>query len=395
VNFQHSVAKNRFNLLRFDFRRQRHLAIRIDVSPLELAPPERKFGGTCFFGAPLSDYIDSMPQILTEVVLPAQAIANLEALPGVSLRIIPPHEGRWELGGEFLRGTEILLCKFPPGNLDHMADLKLLHISTVGYEHLRNFGLAGKPLRVCNARGIFDTAIAEWNLAMMVNLVRDLRRMLHNQDQARWERLARFEQELRGRVLGLWGYGGIGRETARLAKAFGMKVQVMTRSGVGPRPNVFVQPGAGDPEGKLPDRVFVTGQEREFLSRLDFLVLALPRTRQSNGMIGERELRALPPEAFILNPSRGPIIQEQALLQALKEGWIAGAALDTHFIYPLPPEHPLWRFPNVILTPHISGGDDSSSFPARMAELFRQNVIRYVEGQPLLNEVTAEEWREI
>jgi phosphoglycerate dehydrogenase-like enzyme len=219
--------------------------------------------------------------------------------------------------------------------------------------------------------------------------------MMQNQERARWERTARFEQELRGRVVGLWGYGGIGRETARLAQAFGMKVHVMTRSGVGPRPNAFVQPGTGDPEGKLPDRVFVIGQEREFLSGLDFLVLALPRTRHSTGMIGEKELRALPPAAFVLNPSRGPIIQEQALLQALNEGWIAGAALDTHYAYPLPPEHPLWPFPNVILTPHISGGDESPSFPARMAELFLQNVIRYLEGRPLLNGITVEEWREI
>ena len=219
--------------------------------------------------------------------------------------------------------------------------------------------------------------------------------MIRNQEQARWERGERFEQELRGRVVGLWGYGGIGRETARLAKAFGMTVHVMTRSGVKPRHNIFAQAGTGDPEGVLPDRVFVAGQEREFLSGLDFLVLALPRTRESNGMVGEEEFKALPRTAFVLNPARGPIIQEPALLQALNEGWIAGVALDTHFAYPLPAEHPLWRFPNVILTPHISGADLSRNFPGRMAELFIENVRRYVEGRPLLNEITREEWREI
>src|SRR5262249_3591247 len=126
----------------------------------------------------------------------------------------------------------------------------------------------------------------------------------------------------------------------------------------------------------------------------DYLVLALPHTRQSDGMFGEEQLRSLPRTAFVLNVARGPIIQEKALLRALTEGWIAGAALDTHFAYPLPPEHPLWRMPNVILTPHIAGADKSRAFPGRMAELFAENVTRYREGRALLNEVTPREWRE-
>src|SRR5207253_8249808 len=103
-----------------------------------------------------------------------------------------------------------------------------------------------------------------------------------------------------------------------------------------PRRDTHVLPGTGDPEGVLPDRVFTSGQELEFLAGLDFLVLALPRTQNTNGMVGEKELRALRPTAFVLNPSRGPIIQEAALLQALREGWIGGAALDTHHHYPVP-----------------------------------------------------------
>ncbi len=150
---------------------------------------------------------------------------------------------------------------------------------------------------------------------------------------------------MRGCVVGLWGYGGFDRETARLAKTFGMIVHAMTRMGIKPRPHTYCQPGTGDPDGRLPDRVFVAGEERAFLAALDFLVLALPHTRQSDGMVDEDELRTLPRTAFVLNPARGPIIRATALLRALAEGWIAGAALDTHFTYPLPSEHPLWRFP--------------------------------------------------
>jgi phosphoglycerate dehydrogenase-like enzyme len=323
----------------------------------------------------------------------ARTVRRLEALSGVRVHVAPPHDRR-EMPAALLRGKHVLLCKLPPENFDELTDLEYLQLATVGYEHLRHLRLGHRSATVCNARGVFDTAIGEWNLAMMINLVRDLRRMVRNQEAALWNREGPFEEEIRDRIVGLWGYGGIGRETARLAHLFGMTVHVLTRSGVGPRRDVFCLPGTGDPEGLLPDRIFTAGQEHAFLSTLDFLVLALPHTQKSNGLVGAAELKALPPMAFLLNPSRGPIVQEQALLAALREGWIAGAALDTHFAYPLPPEHPLWKMPNVILTPHISGGDHSRLFPERIGELFVQNLERYLAGRRLLNVVTAAEWAE-
>ena len=187
---------------------------------------------------------------------------------------------------ELLRGQHILLCKTPPKNFDDLTDLELMQLATVGYEHLRHLNLGDRPVRVCNARGLFDSAIAEWNLAMIVNLTRDLRAMIHNQDRAVWDRADRFHQEIRGKVVGLWGYGGIGRETARLAKAFGMVVHVMSRTGAAPRPGAYALPGTGDPEGVLPDRIFAPGQDLDFLTGLDFLILALPHTQRTTGLIG-------------------------------------------------------------------------------------------------------------
>lgn len=336
----------------------------------------------------------AMKHILLDLPLEETALHRLRELPGVTVRTLPPHRSGEPVAPELLRGQHVLLCKAPPNNFDDLIDLELMQLATVGYEHLRHLGLADRPVRVCNARGLFDTAIAEWNLAMMVNLTRDLRGMMHNQDRAAWERAERFQQEIRGRVVGLWGYGGIGRETARLAKAFGLTVHVFTRSAIGPRRDIYVLPGTGDPDGVLPDRTFAPGQELDFLAGLDFLILALPHTQRTTGLIGARELQALPETAFLLNPARGPIVQEQALLAALRESWIAGAALDTHFAYPLPPEHPLWRMPNVLLTPHISGADHSREFPARMVDLLLQNVERHLAGRPLLNLVAPGEWRE-
>src|SRR5439155_4301100 len=130
-----------------------------------------------------------------------------------------------------------------------------------------------------------------WNIAMMINLARDLRGMVRNQERAHWERDARYQQEVRGATVGLWGYGGIGRETARLAETLGMTVHVMTRSGVRPRRNIYTAPGTGDPQGVLPDRVFTAGQEREFLSAPDFLVLAVPLTQKTSGLIGPAQLQ--------------------------------------------------------------------------------------------------------
>jgi phosphoglycerate dehydrogenase-like enzyme len=333
-----------------------------------------------------------MARVVTEIELDGPSLRRLEALPGVELTALPHHERDWELPPEL--GAVALLCKWPPRNLDALPGLRLIQLTSVGYEHLRDRGLGERAVRVCNARGVYDTAIAEWNVAMMINLARDLPGMLRNQQHGVWDRADRFGQDVRGRVVGLWGYGGIGRETARLARALGLTVHVLTRHGVGPRERHFAPEGTGDSEGKLPDRAF-RGEEKEaFLSGLDFLVLALPHTTESDGLVGEAELKALPRRAYLLNPARGPIVREEALLRALRERWIAGAALDTHFAYPLPADHPLWRFPNVILTPHVSGWDRSPRFPARMAELFARNVERLLAGRPLLNELTCEEWRE-
>src|SRR5207244_5139285 len=141
-------------------------------------------------------------------------------------------------------------------------------------------GLADRPLRVCNARGLLDTAIAEWNLAMMVNLARDVRGLLRHQDHGVWERADRFQEEIRGRVVGLWGYGGIGRDTARLAKAFGLTVHVLTRSPIGPRQDVYTPAGTGDPAGVLPDRTFTPQQQEALLAGLAFLVFAQPHSKQ-------------------------------------------------------------------------------------------------------------------
>lgn len=330
-----------------------------------------------------------MVNILVDMPLDDEGMKRLCAIPGVRVRTIAARERPEPLPEELAKDANILFCTFPPSNLERCASLKLVQISSVGYTQAAGIGLPERGIRACNAQGVFDVPIAEWNMAMMVQLARDMRGMFRNQERKVWDRSDRFQSEIRGSRVGLWGYGGIGRETARVAKSMGMDVRVLVRDGIRERLNTYCVPGCGDPAGILPDRVFVRGQEADFLGGLDFLIVAVPLTRQTEGMIGEQELRALPETAFVLNPSRGPIIREDALLRALDERWIAGAALDTHYHYPMPPDHPLWEKPNVIMTPHISGSSRSTHFKARIWSVFVENVRRFVQGEPLLNELSA------
>ena len=330
-----------------------------------------------------------MKNIFVHDMVDSAALSLLKAMPGVRVEVVETNEEEErEFPATLLADKHILFCCLPPKNVRDMVALELIQISSVGYSQLYGLDLVKKGVRACNAAGVFDVPIGEWNMAMMVNLGRNVRGMIRNQEAGVWERRPEFENEMRGRVVGLWGYGGIGRETARLCKAMGLTVHALTRSGVGPRRNVYCVPGVGDPEGFLPDRCFTIEHRAEFLAGLDFLVLAMPLTPATRGIIGEAELKCLPNRAFILNPARGPLIQEEALVRALEQGWIAGAALDTHYHYPMPADHPLWRFPNVIMTPHISGSTMGPNFKARMWDIFSQNVRRFLAGQPLLNELT-------
>ena len=329
--------------------------------------------------------------IIIDMEVDPKGLEKLKAIDGISFEIVPEivYEERRSFPKELIADKHMVFCSgLPPLNLEDMKSLKLIQIASAGYSQLFNIGLVEREIKVCNAAGVNDIPIAEWNITMMDNLLRDLRRMIRNQESSIWERPAVFQRELRGLKVGVWGYGGIGRETARHAKNMGMVVYAMDAYPVGPRLNFYSIEGTGDPEGVLPDRVFTLGQEKDFLSSLDFLVLSMPLTKKTEGIISEEYLKMLPPTAYVLNPARGPLIKEAALLSALREGWIAGAALDTHYYYPMPADHPLWQFPNVIMTPHISGSTLSPHYNERVWDVFVQNAQRFADGEPLLNELT-------
>ncbi|NNU33250.1 hypothetical protein HK413_02055 [Mucilaginibacter sp. S1162] len=203
--------------------------------------------------------------ILIDMPVYVPALKKLKDMPGVNVKVVDlPEERVRPLPTNLIADCDALFCTFPPQNHEDMDQLKFIQISSAGYTQLIGKGFDDRNVKACNALGVFDVPIGEWNVAMMINLARDMRGMMHNQDAAVWDRSARFQHEIRGSIVGIWGYGGIGRETARLVKALGMQVHVLSRSGVKPRTDIYSVAGTGDPEGVLPDKVFLMEEKEAF-----------------------------------------------------------------------------------------------------------------------------------
>jgi phosphoglycerate dehydrogenase-like enzyme len=164
------------------------------------------------------------------------------------------------------------------------------------------------------------------------------------------------------------GLGSIGRAIARAARALDMRRLGMNRS------------GRAVPEV---ERVYRRAAVRELLRASDYVVLAVPLTPETRGMVGEAELRAMRPGAWLVNVGRGALVQQDALVRALRERWIAGAVLDVFVDEPLPPDHPFWDMPSVVVTPHVSGPSD----PAEIAPIFNENLQRFLQGRALRGRV--------
>jgi phosphoglycerate dehydrogenase-like enzyme len=330
-------------------------------------------------------------KILIDMPVSKPHLAELQAMPEVECVLVEdPQEEARPLPESQICDCEMFFTTFMPENHAQMGALKVVQIASVGYSQLFDHELNERGIQACNAVGVQDVPIAEWNIAMMINLKRDMRSMMRNQETANWDRDARFQREIFGSTVGIWGYGGIGRQTARLAKALNMKIHVITLDGtLEDRSNCWLESGCGDPDGRFIDKMFDLSQKQEFLNKLDFLIMAIPLTPKTTGIVGAAELAMLSEYAFLLNPARGPLIQEQSLIDALTNRSIAGAALDTHYYYPMPPEHPFWKLDNVILTPHISGSSSGTRFLERIWSIWVENVKRYVGGETLLNKLTA------
>ncbi len=236
---------------------------------------------------------------------------------------------------------------------------------------VKNAGLDRSGIRITNAAGIHAVPLAEHALLSLLYFVKDLPARARDQRAHVWERTC--GRELRGMTAGVVGLGAVGREVARTLRAVGVRVVGVRRTPVDDPAALHVD------EATTPDRLL------ELLPRCDALVLIAPHTPETEGLIGARELALLPAGAILVNIARGALVDEDALVAALRSGHLGGAALDVAAVEPLPAESPLWGLPNVLITAHSASTVEREN--ERLTDLFVENLRRFLAGAPLINEL--------
>lgn len=245
--------------------------------------------------------------------------------------------------------------------------LEWVHATSAGVDMLLFPELIESDVPVTNARGIFDRPIAEYVLGCMLLFAKDLLTSVELQRAHRWKH--RDNERIQGRRVLVVGAGSIGRQIAQLARAVGMHVE-----GVASRRR------DADPDF---DAVYASADLDARLEHADFVAIAAPLTDATRGLFGAEQFRRMRRDARLINIGRGPIVQTDALTQALREGDIAGAALDVLEQEPLPADHPLWDMPQVVISPHMAG--DVVGWRHALSEQFLDNFRRWREGRPLEN----------
>ena len=247
--------------------------------------------------------------------------------------------------------------------------LKWIHSLAAGVESLLFPDFVSSPIPLTNARGVYKESLGDFAIGAALFFAKDFRRMLRNQAAGKWEPFDSVE--LFRQTIGIVGYGEIGNAIATRAKALGMRVLAARR-----RPEL----SAGDP---AVDAVYATSDLGPMLAQCDYVAAAAPLTPDTRGLIGRCEIASMKRSAVIMNVGRGPVIDEEALIEALRQGRIAGAALDVFNVEPLPPEHPFWRMENVLLSPHSA--DHVPGWLDAGVNLFLDNLERFRRNDTLRN----------
>ena len=269
-----------------------------------------------------------------------------------------------------LREAEVIYgLRFPENILERAPRLKWVQTSSAGVDTLLGTRLWQSDVILTNASGIHTIPMREHVLGVMLMFVKYAHVCFANKQNKVWKQ--HIPDQLCRKTLGVVGLGRIGEGIARLGKAFDMRV-VATRRSV-----------TEHETSPVADVLYPADNLVGMLAESDFVVVTVALTDETRKLIGERELRAMKPTAYIINIARGSVIDEAALTQALQERWIAGAGLDVFEREPLPQGSELWTLPNVIITPHVAG--IMADYNALALEVFCENLRRYLAGQPLMN----------
>ena len=267
----------------------------------------------------------------------------------------------------------VLYCMGPGIPLKTVWDLaprvQWVHSLSAGLESILFPALVESTVPMTNGRGVFKESLGEFVVASILHFAKDLRRMVRSQEAGQWDQ---FDVEMvAGKTLGVIGYGEIGRAAAVRAHALGMKIHVIRR-----------RPQLSD-EDPIVSKSFTVAERAEMMAGVDYLLAAAPLTGETRGLVGAAELARMKPSAVVINVGRGPVIDEAALIAALRDGTIKGAALDVFDKEPLPEGHAFWGLSNVLLSPHCA--DHTATWTDEAMQFFLENLGRYESGQPLLN----------
>lgn len=258
---------------------------------------------------------------------------------------------------------------FPAELISKAKNLKWVQSMAAGVENFARSKLLPSHVVFTKIRGVHGPIMAEYVIGYILVLTQDVKRTFANQGKKRWEPF--LVDSIRGKTVGVMGLGSVGAYIAYQVHLMGATVIALEEQ-----------------EKRLPyvSKEYSVTEIEEFLGSSDFVVVAIPLTDATEGILGEKEFGMMKKSAYLINVSRGPLVQEEALLNALRQGTIAGAVLDVFQEEPLPSDHPLWDLDNVIITPHLSG----PSIPEDIVTVFLENLKRFEEGKQLEGVVDRE-----
>jgi len=326
-----------------------------------------------------------------EVLITLQIAENLvdrlsELSPRLRITVLPVQKPE-EIAADVWSRVEVLYTNRVIPAIDQAPKLRWIQFHWAGVDHALESPLINKPgVLATTLSGAAASQMAEFVVMMLLALGHRLPDLIAHQKRAEWpkDRWERFlPLELRSSTVGIVGYGSIGRQIARLLQPIGATILAIKRDAMNPHDTGYAPAEMGDPEGDLAHRLYPPEAMRSMFKECDYVVITLPKTPKTAKIIGAEEIAALKPSAFLIDVSRGGIVDHAALIPALKDRKIAGAALDVYPEEPLPGDSPLWKLPNVILTPHISG--NTPQYNERAIDLFVENLRRYLASLPLYN----------
>ena len=326
------------------------------------------------------DVLITLP-FTTSLVKPLQEVSPL-------LRItVHPAKNVSEVPDELWARCEVLYTDHVIPDPELAPNLKWIQHHYAGLDPTVGFTPVDRPnVTVTTLSGAATSQIAEYVLSMLLAFGRQLPALAAQQRKAEWpkDRWERFKpRELRTSTIGIVGYGSIGRQVARLLREFGATVLATKNDAMHPIDSGYTPEGMGDPNGDLVHRLYPAQAIKSMLKDCDFIVITVPLTDKTRGLVNADVLSVCKPTAYLIDVARGGIVDHTALIKALNEHRLAGAALDVFPEEPLPKKSPLWELPNVIITPHIAGV--SGQYDERAMALFAENLSRYMADLPLYN----------